>query len=404
MTAKAARLGAASYELESGWAEATDTFGTRLQVIGDPIVPADIQERIAEQITQQRSEEGKLGVRGPWQGQFSIELALTGHGGTTAGALTATHLHLLLLNFIGGGSVDSVGTTVDAAPTSASEFALVGGTVESGNLIRVGTIGDTRGNGQFAAVDNISTITLLTALDATPDAADVVYAAQMIYPLEEANLATIASTRWLLQTANGQWKARGCFPMSVTFSGLNVGELPRINLTYGVSRWEEANETFPDVTATDAKDGSVVAAGSVFMQDVGTVTRQKFAIRNWNLTIDQQVQPLMCPGGQDQYQVITGAVRTRCAASFDLTVDSEASGTNTLNDIYTGTALQHVLVSLSVVDGKALAFYFNNCRPTNYVTQEATDELNRRTIALEALTGPDTTSEETEASWRFGSA
>ena len=106
--------------------------------------------------------------------------------------------------------------------------------------------------------------------------------------------------------------------------------------------------------------------------------------------------------GLDEYQIVTGAVRTRCAAAFTFTADSEASGTTTLNDIYTGTALQHVLYSLSIADGKALAFYFKNCRPTRFVTAEALDGLNRETISFEALTGPTTTTEETMASFVLG--
>lgn len=405
MTAKPSRTGAASYEAESSWGEAVDTWGTRLQIHGEPIVPSDIQERISQPITQQYREEGKMGVRGPWNGSgFSVTLALTGHGGTTAGATTETDLYTLLVNAIGGGSSDSAGTTVDAAPTSASEFALVGGTVESGNLIRVGVLGDGRAEGQFAAVDNISTTTLLTALSATPNAADVVYAALNVYPAESAG-ASITSTRWLLQTSNGQWSAKGCFPTALSFSGLQAGEIPMVTITYGVSRWAEANETFPDVTATDAKDSSIVAAGSCFVQDVGTVTRQTFSMRQWSLDIDLQVQPLMSgTGGLDSYQTIVGAVRTRCAASLGITIDAEASGTNTFNDVFTAGTFQHVLISLSVADGKALGFYFKNCRPTKYVTQEAIDGLNRRTLMLEVMTGTDTTSEETMASFGLAMA
>lgn len=403
MTAKPSRIGAASYEVESSWGEATDTWGTRLQILGEPVIPSDIQERISQPITQQYAEEGKMGVRGPWsESGFSITLALTGHGGTTAGALTATDLYTLLVNAIGAGSTDSDGGTVNVA-TDAYTFSTTGATLESGNLVRVGALGDGRGEGQFVAVNNISTATLLTALGATPNSADVIYAALNVMPAEQAGSA-ITSTRWLLQTANGQWSAKGCFPKSLSFQGLQAGEIPTVTIEYGVSRWAEANETFPDTTATDAKDSSIVAAGSCFIQDVGTVTRQTFSMRQWSLNIDLQTQPLYGPEGLDSYQVITGAVRNRCAASFSITIDAEASGTNTFNDIFTAGVAQHVLVSLSVADGKALAFYFNNARPTNYVTQEAIDGLNRRTLSFEAMTGTDTTSEETMASWRLAMA
>lgn len=401
MTARPSRLGAVSYEAESSWAEAVTTYGTRLETHGAPVLPSDIQQRVREPIVQQYAEEGKLGVRGVWQGGFTIELALTGHGGTAAGALTETALHTILASHVGSGSVAQVGTTVDAAPTSSSQFALVGGTVEGNKLIRVGVLGDTRGNGQFAVVNNSSTITLLTALDATPDAGDVVYAAQNIYPMESISMAALTSKRFLFQTANGQWSAHGCFPTNIAFSGLNTAEEPRVSLTYGVSRWAEANETFPDATATAAKDGAVVAAGSCFLQDYGTVTRQKFSIRNWDLSINMEVTPLMGPGGVDSYQSIVGAVRTRCGASFSLTADAEASGTNTFNDIYTGTVNQHCLISLSVADGKALGFYFANAVCTNYVTQIESDGINRRTISFDALTDTTGPTEARAASWNL---
>lgn len=403
MTSRPSSLGAASYEVESAWAEAVDTWGTRLQLLGEPIIPSDIQQRIAEPITKQYREEGKMGVRGPWQGSFSVKLAWTGQGGTGGtGATTDTDLYTLLVNAIGGGSSDCVGGTVNVS-TSASQFSTTGATLESGNMIRLGALGDGDGEGQFLAVNNISTATLLTAAAGTPVSAQVIYAPLHVYPLEQAGTA-IVSTRWLLQTENGQWSAKGCFPTAISFEGYNVGEQPSVTITYGVSRWEEANETFPNATATAAKDGTIVAAGSCFLQDVGTVTRQTFSIRNWSFNVDLQTQPLMGPGGIDGYQVIVGAVRTRCAASFSLTADAEAVGTNSFLDIYTGGTLQHCLMTLSATAGKAIGIYFPNCRPTNYVTQEAGDGLNRRSISFEALTGQTTTSEETMHSFVIGMA
>lgn len=353
-------------------------------------------------ITQQYAAEGKLGVRGPWQGQFTVEVALTGHGGATTGALTETDLTSLLENVLVGKSVAQVGGTVAAAPTSASEFAVDGGaTVEAGSMIRVGSLKDNRGDGQFAVVDNASTITLKNALGATPNENDVVYAAQMVYPSEGTSFSAITSTRWHLMTANGQWKARGCFPVSLEFTGLNEGEQPRARITYGVSRWEEANGTFPSAVATDAKDGAIVAAGSVFLQNKGTSTRQTFSVRNWGLTINFASQPLMGPGGEDSYQTIVGAIRTNAEASISLTIDAEASGTNTLNDIFTGSTAQHCCISLSVEDGKALGFYFPNLVATNYVTQEPVDGINRRTINFDALTDTTSANARVMSSWRL---
>lgn len=403
MVANPSRLGAVSYEVESAWADAVDTFGTRLQVLGEPVVPDNIQERIAEPITQQYMEEGKIGVRGPWAGEFTIRLALTGHGGTSATTLTQTDLHAVLANFFLAGNASLVGTTV-GTPTSASQFTVAGGTLRAGGLIRVGALGDGRGEGQFAAINNASTITLLTALGASPNAADVVYANQMIYPPElAATSKQITSTRWLLQTANGQWKARGCFPVSYSFSGLQTGEIPAVELTYGVSRWEkDVNETFPNATATDAKDSAIVAAGSCFLQTFGTATRQTFSVRSFDLGGSMEVMPLYGPGGLDGYQTIVGAVMTRCAATVGLTVDAEASGTDTLGGFFTAGNFMHCLMSLSVSDGKAVGFYFPKMRPTSLPTQSAIDGLNRRTINFECLSDTAQSTDEAVSSWRLG--
>lgn len=408
MTARDSQRGAASYELESSWAEDVNTYGTRLQPHGDPVVPSDIQQRIAEQITKQYANEGKLGVRGPWQGQFSIVLALTGHGGTTTGggALTATDVYNLLVNAIGGGSAAQVATAVAASSASASSVEVdAGNTINDNGLMRIGAQGDSRGGGQFAAVDNLTgtTLSLLTAIGGTPDDGDLLYAPLLVYPMESAGVA-IVPTRWLLQTANGQVSAHGCYPMEVAISGNNHGEQMTVTLTYGVSRWAERNETFPNLTTTDAKDASIVAGGSFHIQDVGTATRQALNLRQWELTLSLQVAPIMGPGGVDAYQITTGAVRTGMSAALGVTIDSEASGSSVLRDIYTGTALQQILITSTIVDGKALGFYFPNCRMTGYPNQVAVDNLNRVSANFEALTGPDRTTEASAASFVIGMA
>ena len=109
----------------------------------------------------------------------------------------------------------------------------------------------------------------------------------------------------------------------------------------------------------------------------------------------------MGPGGEDGYQTIIGAVRTKAAAKLAITVDAEASGTNTLADIYTAGVMQHCLLSLSVSDGKAIGLYFPNIRPTNYLTQESVDGLNRETANFDALTDTAATGALAQSSWRL---
>jgi len=403
MTAKPERLISASYETETSWAEATDTWGTRLQLIGAPTI-ALTQERIVQEVSQQYAEEGKAGVQGVRGGDLTITVALTGHGTATTGSLTTTDLYDLLSNAIGTGNSDEVGDTVAASPTSSSTFGVTTEVYDSHNLLRVGALNDARGGAQWAAVNNGTTMTLLTALPATPNAGDQIYSALNVYPKEGTSSSDVTSSRWLVQTANNQYKLRGCFPKSVSFKGLEAGEIPTFEVVYGISWWDYASETFPDATATDAKTSSIVSNGSIFVNDVGTVTRATYGLRSWSVTIEMNTQPVMGQGAVNTYQTIVGAKRERCAAKLETVFDAEAAGTTTWGDKFDAGNLQHILVGLTVANGKSLAFYFQNCDMMERPTHEGVDGLNRVRCKWRALTGSTTTSDRAMASWRLGMA
>jgi hypothetical protein len=124
-------------------------------------------------------------------------------------------------------------------------------------------------------------------------------------------------------------------------------------------------------------------------------------MRSLSISIDMQTAELTGPDAVNSQQVIVGAVRTKCAASLTTMFDAEASGTTTWGDKFDAGTLQHILIGLSVADGKAIGFYFPNCELTQRPTQEGSDGLNRVTCNWRALTGTDTTSERTMASWRM---
>lgn len=403
MTARPERLLACSYELETNWAEATDTWGTRLQLVGLPTLSLT-QDRTAEAITQQYREEGKAGVLGVRGGEMTVTLALTGYGATTAsGGLTATDLATIMANAMGDISTSNQGRAITSV-TSASQFAPTGGTFENGALIRVGALGDGRANGQWAAVNNGTTATVLTALPAAPTTADTLFGALLVYPWEDAGGMPIASSRWLVQTANKHYKLRGVFPKSFSVQGVNTGEMPTISITYGISWWDYANETFPSVTATDAKDGSICGNGSAWINDVGTTTNATYSMRSWSVNFDMQVAVLEGPDAVNPEQSIVGAVRTRCAATATTMFDAEATGTETWGDKFDAGTLQHILIGLSVADGKSIAFYFPNAELVSRPTQEGSDGLNRVTCNWRALTGPTLTNGRTHSSFRIGMA
>lgn len=400
MTARPEILSAFSTEPEASWAEDVDIWGTRHEIIGKPTLSLN-QERIAQDTSRQYREEAKAGVLGPRGGTVSVTYALTGHGGTTAGALTETDIATILSRFFGGINVADSGDTVGSA-TSASQFAPTAETYSAGALIRVGAIGDGRCEGQWAAVNDGSTATMLTALPATPNAADVIYTSQVVFPTETPAGDAIASMRMLVQTANKQYKLRGVYPMSGTIQGNNTGEAPTITIEYGISWFDYANEVFPNLTSTDAKDSSIVSNGTVFIQDVGTVTRDTHCVRSWSIDIAFEVAPLSGCNAVNEYQITTGAVRTKCAASLTITVDAEAPGTETFGDKFRAGTLQHILIGLSVADGKALALYFPNCRIPSHPVQVGSDGLNRETVTFEALTGPNKSTALAMSSFRIG--
>lgn len=408
MVAHPFRFWQASYELESGWAELTSTFGTRLQLTGPPTINF-LRDNIPVPISQQYAEEGIANIPGIFGGTFSVQLYLTGHGGSTVAALTATDLYTLLLNFFGAGDATQVGDSSIDSVTDATQFVAAAGTFNSHGIIRVGDLGDGRAEGQAAVVNVGATTTLLTALPSAPQAADAAFVMLGIFPDERpGSLGTIASTRWNLMSANNQWSAHGCFPMTAEFAGLSHGETPVVTLTYGVSRFvSKLSDTFPDVTATAAKTASVVNMGSVFINDVGTATRQIILPRSLGVTINQEVQPTMCPGGLVEGQVITGATRTRCNASLNMQVDADAAGTEFFADLYDAGTLQHILLNLgsgdNAADGKYLAWYFQNAKMVGpRPTQVDGDGLNRVDVQFEALSGATVTNAQTIASWALG--
>lgn len=405
MVAHPFRFWQASYELESGWAELVNTFGTRLQLTGPPTLNLT-RDGIPVPTSQQFAEEGIADVPGVFGGTFSIQQYLTGHGGATTGALTVTDLFTVLLNFFGAGEATGVGDTVSAT-TDATQFATAAGVFSDHSIIRVGDLGDGRGDGQTVVTNVGATTTLLTAMSAGADVGDQVYAMLQLFCDENpGSLGTVASTRWQLQSANNQWSMHGVFPMTAEFAGLGHGEVPVVTLTYGVSRFlSKLNATFPDVTATAAKTASVVNMGSVFLQDVGSTTRQVVQPRTWSFTINQEVQPLMCPGGVVDGQVITGATRIRCNASMAMQLDADAAGTEFWADLYDAKTLQQILVNLgsgdNTADGKYVAMLLQNAKMVGpRPTQVDGDGLNRVDVQFEGLTGPVTTTAGTAASWK----
>jgi len=308
---RASALGAFTFEAESAWGETTTTFTNRVAVL-DTIDPSSLtHDKMPAARTVQYLQDYTHPVRGIMGGSFRTRLWLPGHGSTTAGAITVEELETLLgyvfgnVTSTGSGTTATAGATATVVPTAAASGLTAGG------IVFVGSLNDSGGNAQAAVVGThaASSLTLLTALPAAPANGAVVASSFCIYPTETAASATVPSIRALLMTANQQYACHGCYPQSVTLEGLSPGEVPQITIEWGVSWWEPLAATFPTATTVDTHNPAPSAAGSFFIQNRGTTTRQTYDVRELKVTINLNTLAKRGPGGSNQFQAVTGAVR-----------------------------------------------------------------------------------------------
>ncbi len=408
MSANISRLKAVLYNTESAFGENTNTYGTRLQCVDDVDLAGLTHDKVNINPTTQRPHEGVQDLRTIMGGSFSLTLLWTGHGDDGTGAQTATDLSTLLGHVIGTLRTADVGAAV-STQTSATVFTATGITMGAGTLCRIGAIGDGRGGGQFHAVSAESSdeITLLTGAAAAPTTADTCYGAHVVYPSETpGTFETVQSLRFQLMSANKQYRVHGCYPTSVEFTGLNIGELPKVRITFAVAWWEIANQTFPDTTATAAQSGAPVAAGSLFINAVGTATRATYGVRDFSFRVNFEHTPLFGPEGVSQWQGVIGCRRTRCQGMITTVFDAEAVGTQRWHDLYQtaegSLTNRHILWTGSAVTGRAVGLYAPNVKIVSPMpTQSDMAGLNRITVNWECLTGATTTSDLTLSNFRL---
>lgn len=408
MTTRQSRIGTVLYNTESTFAADSSTFGTRLLTLG--MVDVSKIRRRTEQIgiLQQRLHEGVAPVLTHWElGElFSIDLLLTGHGGTAAGALTPTDLATLLGYAIGGLYTSDVGGVAAAGGTATGIEVASGATIAIASLLRAGIPADTRGGGQFYAVGATGAnpeLTLLTAMPAALNASDVIYATQMIYPIE-TGAETMQSLRFRLLTANEHWDVFGCAPVRIAISQTNPAEIPRITIGFSGAwaRPVSGGATFPSATATAAKDGVMIGNGSLFAQVVGTTTRQTFPVRTLSIDIQNEVAQLRGLGGTGTGQTVDAVRRLRCGLKMTATVDAPATGTRTIYDAWAARQFWHLLWTASAEDGKAVGLYIPNARFESQPVQvSSSDDLNAVSCTWEALTTAVSTNDRTLSSWRL---
>lgn len=401
-------LGALRYEAETastGWAEDTNTFATRLPILGAVDTSGLKWGKIPAGRTVQLMHEETTPLIGPQGGEISFDLMLPGHGSSMAGAGLALTALETFLGYVFGNSALSAaaGTTVSSATDADTWVTAASGTFSPKSIAFVGTLGDGRGNGQATLISTHSGTTMqtLTELDAAPASPDVVTSAALIYPQQTA--ATIRSLRFEWLTANQCYQMHGCYPMRWAFRGLFRGH-PVISLTFGVSRWKPSAGTFPTVTSQDVHNSAPTAAGSWHFQVYGTDTRQKYSLRDFNLTWNAAVQAQSGPGGVTAYQEIITAYRRHepGAIMIEFVVDAETvTATPTWYDRWRNESTvdyQAILSLNGAASGQRVAIAFPHLYFTEEaVRQEVRDGINREVVRMIACADTSGTNDLTRA-------
>jgi hypothetical protein len=401
-------LGSISYESESAasaWAENVATFATlRIPTIG-PIESAVTHAKIPTERTVQYRSDGSDPVLGVQGGEIKMKSYLAGHGSSTAGATTVTAYETFLGKIFGGtAAVSAASGTTATAGTAASWTTAASATFAAGSVPFFGVRADARGGGQAGVVSShtLTALALLTATAGAPSSSDLVGSSTMLFPNTSPTATEITGVRFLHQSANLQYKYHGCYPKAVELSGFNAGEIPAIGHTWGVSAWGYSTATFPSTTTTDTSNPAVVAAGSFFINDVGTSTSAIRSIRNFTVNYTLGIEPRKGPGGLWQYQDTIGAVRTPDMIKLTWTEDADAATTSPVLPGY-GTAgtRKHILYTLSTADGSRVALYFPSVCIDNVAVQKIDQNINRLTVEATAYVGPTLTSELTRSPMRI---
>lgn len=407
----ASALQALVYEAESTFGEDVTTFATyRLPVRGpmDLKLRQDVQEA---QLVSQYQNDGGIPWKGCLGGTLTFTLELPGHGSATSGASTIRPMATLLGLILGAAAMSGAAGTTATGGTATVVTTTASGTISAGSLVRIGTKGDGRGNGQWypVATHVTTNLTLLVAMDGAPSNGDVIYVADVMSTIEIPTTNDYTGVRFLYLSGNMRYELHGCCPTAVRFMGLSTGGRPQLQLTYEIAWHRPSSTTFPSTVTTDADLSGAAAAGSFFFQVNGTTTRNSGAsgslrkIRTFELSYGLGTMPMDGPGGANVLQRYVDAKRLPCTIEMTWTEDCPA---NTTTPYIVGQqqsdAFYHVCYSVSVVNGKALGFYWPKVVLTDVSFQELGNGINRFTIKARAHTGLTTTNDLTLSAQRMG--
>ncbi len=387
-----------NYEVEAAVGEDIDTVATYKLHLRAPVDTAGLVQKKIEPSTvvQYRGDLGDW-ILGTFEPTFKTKLALPGHGSVTTGAITISALETLLGLVFGNAVTTATGTTLTGG-TANIPTTTDSGTLDPGDLCFIGSLGDTKGEGQCypIATHTASNLTLLVDLQGSPANGNVRYGGTTIYPHSAATTSTVTTVRMAIASANTQYLVHGCAPTAVSITGLNPGEIPMIEITWQGAWFEYKNSTFPSAVSSDTFNPAATAAGSLVVNTVGTSTNSSTTRRQYRtLTLDYNIGIVAVrgPGGYNAYQDIRDYRRLDDSCKLTWTEDAEATTlTPALPGFGTATNRKHAMLTLSTNDGSRLAFYFPSLRVTNVATQSVIDGINRYTIECMAGVGPTTTS------------
>ncbi len=387
------------YSDESSFAEVSTSYSALIPCLEVSGLNLTQERSVTDGAMQSRMNVRAPGYAGVREGEFTLRCPLGGHGTTTAGALTADWLHDLLSDALGGGDATTIGDAIDSASTTTS-LGITGGTITRGSVVRVGASGDTRSEGRAAVIADGSK-GLLTALPTGPNSGDVVYAALMAYPTE--SLGTTKRFCIGHKPSGAQWHVRGCHAKAARLM-FPIGGLPEVELTYHAAYWVRDAVSIPSGTTRGATPRQAPIAGQdIYYQTVGTTTRAVLSATEVSLNLEMQLGIHRTTGATAQFQVITGYERGPITASLDITLQDWVTAYETFWDLDGGDSVyKHILFESCRTDGRAVGFYLPKCyaagpRPT----REAVNDTIGVRIRLEAIEGPDTTSDLTRSAVRI---
>lgn len=378
-------LGYVRYEAESTFGEDTSTFATRLPVLDSVDVSGLEQSMLEPGRVVQHLQGGTKRIPGPMGGAFKVRVHLAGHGSTAASTVSATSVPTLL-GYVLGGVAREDGTTATGG-TAATPTVSASGTFGAGHLARLGALGDGRGGGFFAPVDSHSgnNLALSIAAPAGLNNGDVVYGSETVYMQELVDTSTSAAVtglRFLLGSPNLTYECHGCYPRSVSFSGLANGEIPTAEIEFGCS-WFKLNNsiTFPVSTSVETFTPAPSAAGNAVLAATGATTRTVITMRSLALNVTLGIAEIRGTGGVNVYQTIIGCTRTPSQVSLSIGLDLETDATDNQFLNWLTNASKQFLYTLNVQDGAAMGMYCPNMVWSgNRPVRRDDNGINRQTL------------------------